>query len=202
MDNTTQLTIAGVLAPHHPPKPTIPPPPHPPNEFTSLLAEYPQLTQPHNYHDQPAKHDVTHSIVTNGQPVADAWLRNVCTQQRESSSTCWTMASFDHPRVPGLLLSIWCLRNQVTGGPVGTIDASTRPQYPIDTPFPTCTTSPHPARCHHFLEAGPGQSVPPDTGGRSRHPQKSYYHPLWAIRVRQDALWPQERRPDLSKVHG
>ena len=52
------------------PKPSIPPPPHPPNEFTSLLAEYPQLTQPHNFHDQPVQHNVTHAIVTNGQPIA------------------------------------------------------------------------------------------------------------------------------------
>lgn len=70
VDNTTQLTIAGVLASSSSPTPSIPPPPTPPNEFTALLAEYPQLTQPHNYRDQPAKHDVTHAIVTNGQPVA------------------------------------------------------------------------------------------------------------------------------------
>lgn len=70
VDNTTQLTIAGVLAPSSSPKPSIPPPPNAPNEFTSLLAEYPQLTQPHNYHDHPAKHDVTHAIITNGQPIA------------------------------------------------------------------------------------------------------------------------------------
>ena len=70
VDNTTQLTIAGVLVSSQSPQPSIPPPSHPPNEFTSLLAEYPQLTQPHNYHDQPAKHDTTHTIITTGQPVA------------------------------------------------------------------------------------------------------------------------------------
>lgn len=70
VDNTTQLTIAGVLASTPSLKPSIPPPPNPPNEYTALLAEYPQLTQPHNYNDQPTKHNVTHSIATNGQPVA------------------------------------------------------------------------------------------------------------------------------------
>ena len=70
VDNTTQLTIAGVLVSSQSLQPSIPPPSHPPNEFTSLLAEYPQLTQPHNYHDQPAKHNTTHTIITTGQPVA------------------------------------------------------------------------------------------------------------------------------------
>ena len=58
------------------------PPPPPPSEFTALLAEFPEFTQPHNYLHQPAKHDVTHSISTSGQPVAakarrlaPEWLR-------------------------------------------------------------------------------------------------------------------------------
>ena len=70
VDNITQLTIAGVLVSSQSPQPSIPPSSHPPNEFTSLLAEYPQLTQPHNYHDQPAKHNTTHTIIATGQPVA------------------------------------------------------------------------------------------------------------------------------------
>ncbi len=70
LDNTTQLTIAGVLIPSSSLKPSIPPPTHSPNEFSILLAEYPQLTQQHNYHDQPPKHNVTHTITTTGQPVS------------------------------------------------------------------------------------------------------------------------------------
>ena len=70
VDNTTQLTIAGILASSPSLKPYIPPPPHPPNEFTTLLAEYPQLTQPHNYNEQPTKHKVTHSILINCQPIS------------------------------------------------------------------------------------------------------------------------------------
>ena len=68
VDNTTQLAIAGVLASSASLKPSIPPPSNPPNEFTALLAEFPELTQPHNY-DHPAKHNVTHTIVTKGQPI-------------------------------------------------------------------------------------------------------------------------------------
>ena len=70
VDNTTDLSISGLLAPTTSPTPTLSPPLNPPNEFSSLLAEFPQLIQPHNYKDQPAKHDVTHSISTKGQPVA------------------------------------------------------------------------------------------------------------------------------------
>ena len=67
MDNTTDLSISGLLAPSTSPAPSLPQP-SPPNKFTSLLAEFPQLTQPHNY--KPSKHDVTHSISTTGQPIA------------------------------------------------------------------------------------------------------------------------------------
>ena len=70
VDNTTQLTIAGILASSPSLKPSIPPPPHHPNKFTTLLAEYPQLTQPHNYNEQSTKHKVTHSILTNCQPIS------------------------------------------------------------------------------------------------------------------------------------
>ena len=56
VDNTTQLTIAGVLASLPSLKPSIP---HPPNEFTPLLAEYPQLTQPHNYSTWSLRNQVT-----------------------------------------------------------------------------------------------------------------------------------------------
>ena len=69
------------------PKPSIPPPPLPPNEFTYLLAEYPQLTQPHNYHDQPTKHNVAHTIITTGQPVAAKARRlapeHLCSAKKE-----------------------------------------------------------------------------------------------------------------------
>lgn len=66
VDNTTQLTFAGPsLSTTH-----LIPMPHP----LSLMAENPQ---PHNYHEHPAKHNVVHTIVTTGQPVADAWLQNI-----------------------------------------------------------------------------------------------------------------------------
>ena len=70
VDNTTDLSISGLLAPSTSPTLSLPPPPTPPSEFTALLAEFPELTQSHNYLHQPAKHDVAHSISTSGQPVA------------------------------------------------------------------------------------------------------------------------------------
>ena len=84
VDNTTQCTIACVLPPAPSLQPRMPPAPHPPNDYTALLAEYPQLTQPHNYHDQPVQHDVTHSIVTNGQPIA-AKARRLAPERLQSA---------------------------------------------------------------------------------------------------------------------
>lgn len=40
------------------------------NEFESLLAEFPEITRGHNYHDSPVQHEVTHHITTNGPPVS------------------------------------------------------------------------------------------------------------------------------------
>ena len=54
VDNTTDLSISGLLAPSTSPTPSLPQPSSPPNEFTSLLAEFPQLTQPHNYKEEPS----------------------------------------------------------------------------------------------------------------------------------------------------
>ncbi len=63
VDNTTQLTISGVVANSAALKPAIPPP-NSSAEYTALLADYPQLTQPHNFSEQPVllSHDrSTHS---------------------------------------------------------------------------------------------------------------------------------------------
>jgi len=69
VNNTTQLTIAGVLIPSSFLKLSIPPLSHRPKKFSDLLAEYPQLTQHYYYHDQSTNHNVPHSIATHGQPV-------------------------------------------------------------------------------------------------------------------------------------
>ncbi len=69
VDNTTQLTISGVVANSGALKPAIPPP-NSSAEYTVLLADYPQLTQPHNFSEQPVRHNVAHSLVTTGPPIA------------------------------------------------------------------------------------------------------------------------------------
>ena len=87
VDNTTRLTIAGILATSTSLTPSIPPTPNSPNQYTALLAEYPQLTQPHNFSEQPVKHNVTHAIVTSGQPVASKARRlspeRLCSAKKE-----------------------------------------------------------------------------------------------------------------------
>ncbi len=47
VDNTTHLSISGVLAPFLSLKPSLPPLPHSSNDYSRLLTEYPQLTQTH-----------------------------------------------------------------------------------------------------------------------------------------------------------
>ncbi len=59
----------GLLANDFPPTVTIPTSNHM-HEYTSLLSKFPELTQVHNYHDNPVKHDVTHHITTSGPPVS------------------------------------------------------------------------------------------------------------------------------------
>ncbi len=60
VDNTTQLTISGVVANSAALKPAIPPP-NSSAEYAALLVDYPQLTQPHNFSEQPVRHNVAHS---------------------------------------------------------------------------------------------------------------------------------------------
>ena len=68
VDNTTNLSIGGIIIPSTSPQPALPTP-RGEDDFTKLLAEFPQLTQTHNYNNCPVRHDVTHTISTSGQPV-------------------------------------------------------------------------------------------------------------------------------------
>ncbi len=140
VDNTTKLTIAGILITSISQQPTIPPLPDPPNEFTALLAQYPQLTQPHNFSEQPAKHNITHAIVTTGQPVTmkarHTSPERLCSAKKEFQH----MESFNLPRAHGLSLYTWFQRNSVTGDHAETIVVWTKWQHQINTPSHICMT--------------------------------------------------------------
>ena len=66
LDALTQLTIQGVASSAASPSPSLLPT-NMDNQFTSLLKEFPSVTQP-CITEQPVKHNVTHHIVTTGPP--------------------------------------------------------------------------------------------------------------------------------------
>ena len=66
LDALTQLTIQGVASSAASPSPSLLPT-NMDNQFTSLLKEFPSVTQPITT-EQPVKHNVTHHIVTTGPP--------------------------------------------------------------------------------------------------------------------------------------
>ena len=143
VDNTTHLSICGVLAPSLSLKPSLPPLPHSPNNYSRLLTEYPQLTQTHSYLNQPPKHSVTHTIATNESLLKqDALPLRDSTWRRGNFSTCWTWGLFALPRALGLPHSTWSLKNLATGDPVGTIDASTMLLCQTGTLFPSSMLQP------------------------------------------------------------
>ena len=67
LDALTQLTIQGVASSDSSPSPSLLPT-NTDSQFTSLLKEFPSVTQP-CIQEQPVKHNVTHHIVTTGPPV-------------------------------------------------------------------------------------------------------------------------------------
>ena len=67
IDTTTNLSVSGIEAPDLPVSPVLLNPAQS-TRYDAILSEFPQITQP-VYKDDPTNHDVTHCIVTNGQPV-------------------------------------------------------------------------------------------------------------------------------------
>ena len=65
-DTTTQLRVQGMASQTTSPSPSFLPL-QPTNIFTSIIAKYPAVFQPH-FNIQPAVHDVTHHIQTSGPP--------------------------------------------------------------------------------------------------------------------------------------
>ena len=69
VDKVTHLSVHGILAQDTPPSLTLPT--HTSSQaYSTLLSEFPELTQVHNYNDSPVKHDITHHITTSGSPVS------------------------------------------------------------------------------------------------------------------------------------
>ena len=127
--NTTQLTIAGVLASSSSLKPSIPPPSNPPNEFTSLLAY--SLNPITMIPGQAQCHPVSPS-----QPKPDTWLLMISfySAKKEFQHICLTLGSSDCPRVPGLF-STWSRDWRLCG------DYRHLNKVAVHTPFLTCTAS-------------------------------------------------------------
>ena len=46
-----------------------------PDEYLSLLADFPEITKVHNYNDHSVQHDVTHHLSTSGPPVSSQACR-------------------------------------------------------------------------------------------------------------------------------
>ena len=66
IDTKTQLRVQGMVSQTTSPSPSFLPL-QPTNIFTSIIAKYPAVFQPH-FNIQPAVHDVTHHIRTSGPP--------------------------------------------------------------------------------------------------------------------------------------
>ena len=137
VDNTTDFFISGPLAPSTSPTLTLPPPPTLPSDFTALLADFPVLTQPHNYLHQPAKHNVAHSISTSGQPVAAKARRLAPERLRAAKKEFQHMLDLGIIQ-PGPFLSTWSPKSLGIGDHVEIIAVLIRPQSPTGTPFLTC----------------------------------------------------------------
>lgn len=69
LDTITQLHVQGITTRMSSPHP-VPNLHHSSSVYDSILAEFPGFIQPCSY-DHPAKHTVTHHIVTTGPPVTD-----------------------------------------------------------------------------------------------------------------------------------
>ena len=68
VDTVTQLRVQGILLEVESPSSSFFPSQHQHNPFTSLIAEYPSVFQPHlSCHS--VKHNITHHIYTDGPPV-------------------------------------------------------------------------------------------------------------------------------------
>ena len=145
LDTVTQLQVQGittcVLSPHpvlnlHISSSSI---------FDSILAEFPGVTQLCSY-DRPAKHTVTHYIVTTGPLlVLVVFLQSGFALPRMSLNTCFNWESSDPPQAAGHLLFTWSPRRlQAIGAPVEITVHLTMSLLRTGIPFHTSRISPFP----------------------------------------------------------
>ena len=95
IDTTTQLRVQGMISRTTSPSPSFLPL-QPTNVFTSIVAKYPAVFQPH-FNIQPAVHDVTHHIQTSGPPT--------CAKARQLSPEKLAVAKqeFEHLLKQGII---------------------------------------------------------------------------------------------------
>lgn len=125
---------------------------------------YQSLTKPHNYKEEPSKHDVTHSISTGGQPRAAKARQTSCSQEGISAyAEPGDHQTLQEPMVfptthaaqkLGRLKTLWRLSLSKSGHSAGSISHSTSPWFFF-----------LPAGCHHLYQVGSCTSVSPNSSG-------------------------------------